>query len=70
MCDIELNKTKSNIQVETSSGKVLKADLVIPCFGSSTNTSAYSNSLSLNLLLLLSIRSNKYFNDNKFSLII
>jgi len=46
MCDIELNKTKSNIQVETSSGKVLKADLVIPCFGSSTNTSAYSNSLS------------------------
>jgi len=46
MCDIELNKTKSNIQVETSSGKVLSADLVIPCFGSSTNTSAYSNSLS------------------------
>jgi len=46
MCDIELNKTKSSIQVETSSGKVLTADLVIPCFGSSTNTSAFSNSLS------------------------
>ena len=58
MCDIELNKTKSNIQVETSSGKVLSADLVIPCFGSSTNTSAYSNSLSLIFLLFFSIKLN------------